>query len=90
MELSHLKYFQLTAELQHITRAAEQLYISQPALSKTISKLENELDVKLFDREGKNVFLNDYGKSVLFHANKIFSELDEMQREISDMKNGPS
>ncbi|MCR5785834.1 MAG: LysR family transcriptional regulator [Eubacterium sp.] len=90
MELSHLKYFQLTAELQHITKAAEQLYISQPALSKTISKLENELGVKLFDREGKNVYLNDYGHCVLDHANRIFSELDEMEREISDMKNGTS
>ena len=88
MELSHLKYFQLTAELQHITKAAEQLYISQPALSKTISKLENELGVKLFDREGKNVYLNDYGHCVLEHTNRIFSEFDEMEREISDMKNG--
>lgn len=88
MELSHLKYFQLTAELQHITRAAEQLYISQPALSKTISKLEAELGIKLFDREGKNVYLNDYGQAVLVHTERIFSEIDEMCREISDMKNG--
>ncbi len=90
MELSHLKYFQLTAKLQHITKAASQLYISQPALSKTISKLEHELGVKLFDREGKGLYLNEYGKAVLKHTERIFSELDEMKREISDMKDGTS
>lgn len=88
MELSHLQYFQLTAQLQHITKAASQLYISQPALSKTISKLEAELGVKLFDREGKGLYLNDYGKAVLSHTKKIFSEIEEMKREINDMKDG--
>lgn len=88
MELSHLQYFRLTAQLQHITKAASQLYISQPALSKTISKLEAELGVKLFDREGKGLYLNEYGKAVLSHTEKIFSEIEEMKREINDRKDG--
>ena len=65
MELSWLKQFQTAATLNHITRAAEQLYISQPALSKTIHLLEEEFKVPLFDRSGKRVQLNENGKILL-------------------------
>lgn len=58
MELSLLYYFKTVAEQENITKAAELLYISQPALSKAIAKLEKSLDVTLFERrKGASAFL---------------------------------
>ena len=48
MELTQLRYFLKVAELQHITKAANELYIAQPALTQTIHRLESELEVPLF------------------------------------------
>ena len=61
MELYQLKYFEEVANQQSMSQAAEQLHISQPALSKAIAKLESELGVKLFDRVGKRIVLNERG-----------------------------
>lgn len=61
MNLSQLQYFCKLAELQHYTRAAEQLYITQPTLSNSISRLEDELGIPLFVRDGRNVRLTKYG-----------------------------
>lgn len=55
MELLQLQYFRKVAELEHMTRAAEELRIAQPALSKTISRLEEDLGVPLFDRNGRQI-----------------------------------
>ena len=49
MELLQLKYFQTVARLEHMTKAAEELHIAQPSLSKTIARLEKDLGVPLFD-----------------------------------------
>ncbi len=57
LTLLALSYFQKTAELQHLTRAAEALHISQPSLSHTIKVLETELGVPLFSRSGRNIVL---------------------------------
>ena len=54
MEITHLRYFKKTAELEHITKAAQELHVAQPSLSRTISMLEDELKVKLFNRKGKS------------------------------------
>ena len=62
MNLSQLYYFRKLAELQHYTKAAKELYISQPALSDAIKSLERELGVPLFKREGRNVRLTRYGR----------------------------
>ena len=51
MELTYLYYFKVIAEKENMSRAAEQLHVSQPALSKTISKLEKSLGVTLFERK---------------------------------------
>lgn len=61
MNLSQLYYFQKLAELQHYTRAAEELFISQPTLSHAISSLEEDLGCKLFRKQGRNVRLTDDG-----------------------------
>ena len=57
LTLLALTYFQKTAELQHLTHAAEALHISQPSLSHTIKMLEQELGVPLFRRSGRNIVL---------------------------------
>ena len=77
MELLQLKYFIKVAELQSISRAAERLHISQPALSQTIIHLEKDLGVPLFDRIGKRIYLNEHGKIFLAGARKTISELEE-------------
>ena len=61
LTLLALTYFQKTAELQHLTHAAEALHISQPSLSHTIKMLEQELGVPLFRRSGRNSVLTKYG-----------------------------
>ena len=63
LTLLALTYFQKTAELQHLTHAAEALHISQPSLSHTIKMLEQELGVPLFRRSGRNIVLTKYQRS---------------------------
>lgn len=86
MDLLQLQYFITIAECQHITNAANQLRVSQPSLSNTLSRIENELGAKLFDRQGRNIVLNDYGKILLTHAKTIFRELDNIETEINELK----
>ena len=57
MNLSQLYYFRKLAEVKHYTHAAEELFISQPTLSNSISQLERELGIPLFEREGRKIKL---------------------------------
>ena len=86
LTLLALTYFQKTAELQHLTHAAEALHISQPSLSHTIKMLEQELGVPLFRRSGRNIVLTKYGEILLSHTNRIMSELKHAQKELEDAK----
>ena len=86
MELLQLQYFKTIAECQHITKAANKLMISQPSLSNTLSRIEAELGVQLFDRQGRNIVLNEYGKIVLEHANNILRELDNIRTEVEALQ----
>ena len=65
MEIRNLKTFLQVAALQNITKASVELGYSQSAVSVQIRQLEQELDLPLFDRIGKNVFLTSYGKALL-------------------------
>ena len=65
MDLLQLNYFRTVAHLEHMTHAADELVIAQPALSQTIARLENELGVPLFDRLGRRIRLNLFGKAFL-------------------------
>lgn len=85
MELLQLKYFQTVATMENITQAAEVLYISQPSLSRAITRLEKDLGVPLFDRKGKNIYLNQYGKAFLKHVDTILQELETSRQELKDM-----
>lgn len=81
-----LTYFQKIAETQHLTKAAEELHISQPALSKTLTSLEKELGVPLFDRIGRNITLNQYGECFLRYTDRILRDLSDAKRELKDIK----
>ncbi|MEY9977199.1 LysR family transcriptional regulator [Lysinibacillus sp. RC79] len=83
MEFLQLKYFQTVARLEHMTKAAEQLQIAQPSLSKTISRLEENLGVELFDREHRKISLNAAGRIFLNRVDRAFAELNEGQRELN-------
>lgn len=71
-----------------MTKAANDLHMTQPALSRIISQLEDELGVKLFDREGKRLRVNDNGRVVYNSAERIFQELKSMQERLSDLSGG--
>lgn len=86
MELLQLKYFRVLAKEEHVSRAAEKLYISQPSLSLTIKKLENELGVKLFDRVGRGIRLNPYGKAFLSYVEDVFFAIEKGSNEIKKMQ----
>ena len=75
-----LTYFQKIAQTQHLTRAAEQLHVSQPALSKTLSSLEEILQTPLFDRTGRGITLNRNGEIFLQYTNRILAELADAKR----------
>ncbi|HZU68328.1 MAG TPA: LysR family transcriptional regulator [Ktedonobacteraceae bacterium] len=88
MDLLQLRYFQTVARLEHMTQAAQELYISQSSLSKTIIHLEHELGVSLFDRQGRKIQLNQYGKAFLRRVEQVFAALDDGQRELADLAEG--
>jgi len=85
MELLQLRYFQALAKEEHMSRTAEKLYISQPSLSLTIKKLEKELGVPLFDRTGRSIRLNAYGRLFLRHVDEVFSALERGGNELRKM-----
>ncbi|MDI3310001.1 MAG: LysR family transcriptional regulator [Thermoanaerobacterium sp.] len=85
MELLQLKYFQVVAKLENVTRAAEELHVAQPSLSKTIARLESDVGVPLFERQGKRLKLNQFGKIFLKRVERILKELEEGKREIRDL-----
>jgi LysR family cyn operon transcriptional activator len=86
MELRHLRYFQAVAEEHSFRRAAERLFISQPALSQQIRQLEEELGVPLFDRIGKRVRPTAAGELLLGYARRVLHELDEAQRALAEFE----
>ncbi|MEI4768252.1 LysR family transcriptional regulator [Psychrobacillus sp. FJAT-51614] len=82
MEWQRLEYFNTLAKVQHMTQAAEILSISQPALSRSIAGLEEEIGVPLFDRKGRSIVLNHYGKMFLVRVERIMKEMSDGLEEI--------
>lgn len=85
MELSQLKHFKVTSRHKNLTRAAEELHLSQPALSISISKLEKELGAALFDRGRGGLQLTSVGSSFLFWCNEALNAIDSGVREVRDL-----
>ena len=84
MNLQQLYYFKAIAELEHYTRASEQLSVSQSSLSHAIAGLEDELNVKLFARKGRNVVLTKYGRLLLPYVSKSLETLETGMVKLSD------
>ena len=77
MNLQWLYYFNTIAELEHYTRAAERLHVSQSNLSHAIKELEEELGAELFERKGRNIKLTKYGEIFQPYVQKTISSLEE-------------
>jgi DNA-binding transcriptional LysR family regulator len=83
MELRHLRYFVAVAEAENVFRAATQkLHVSQPTVSRQIRDLEDELDVRLFERTGKTVNLTQAGRLFLREARAVLERNDEAVRNV--------
>lgn len=86
MNLQQLEYFKTICEIKNFTAAATILSVTQPALSKAISKLEEELDVTLFEREGRNIKITRFGETFLKYAENALNEIQRGKEILEDMK----
>lgn len=86
MELLQLQYFREIARSGHLSRTAEKLHIAQPSLSQTLKRLEDELGVRLFDRTGKRLVLNEYGRIFLKYTDQVFHALDNARLELDTIR----
>ena len=87
MNLQHLTYFNKIAECGVLSKAAEELFITPSALSRAITSLEEEVGVTLFDKKGRNIVLNRYGKVFYEYVKKAIVEIDAGLNSIQSMAN---
>ncbi|RDW15189.1 LysR family transcriptional regulator [Oceanobacillus arenosus] len=87
MDFDQLYYFQMVAKHESFTKSSEELNLSQPALSRSILRLEEEIGVPLFERKSRGVVLNQYGNVFLKYTNQVLSEMKEAKQKIQDMVN---
>jgi DNA-binding transcriptional LysR family regulator len=85
MELNHLKYFHAVAKARSFTRAARALRVQQPAISKTVRLLEDQLGVVLLERHKNGVILTKAGEEIFLRCENIFSQVDEILT-VSDLE----
>jgi len=88
VELRHLRYFVAVAEERHFTRAANRLRIAQPALSRQIRDLEEELGCSLLDRQARNLTLTASGEALLKEARKLLGETEQLKEVTKRAANG--
>lgn len=90
MDLRTLRYFQVVAECGSYSRGSELLRISQPAVSRAVRMLEDELGRPLFDRHGHGVTLTDAGKVLLERSQSILRQVEQTASEVRNGETGPS
>ncbi|SEI18977.1 LysR family transcriptional regulator [Pseudomonas fuscovaginae UPB0736] len=88
MDLRDLTYFETIAELGHLGRAAQKLNRSQPALTKSIQRLEESFGTKLFEREGRRIKLTPVGVLLQQRARQLQQNIAETHREVRDFASG--
>lgn len=86
MNEQQLHYFIKIAEKQNLTLVAQELFISPPALTATLRRLEKELGSQLFDRSGRNIMLNTRGQILLQYAKEALAALDTARGEIAKVQ----
>jgi hypothetical protein len=84
--LHQLKVFEATARHGSFTRAAEELYITQPTVSSQIKQLTKAIGLPLFEQIGKRLFLTEAGKSLLLTCQELFRGLENFEMKVSDLK----
>lgn len=87
MTITQLKYVLAVAEHKNFTKAAEKTFVTQPTLSMQIQKLEDQLDVLIFDRSKKPIALTEIGEKIVTQARNIVNEADRIQ-DIVDQQKG--
>lgn len=85
MDIPALQAFLAVAESGSFSRAAERIYLTQPAISKRIATLEKELDARLFDRIGRGIHLTPAGEALLTRARHVLKELEDVKRGIANL-----
>ena len=88
MELRVLRYFQMVAREENITRAAQLLHVTQPTLSRQLMQLEDELGTKLFKRKNHSIFLTEDGMRLKKRCKDILELADQIDREFAGKQDG--
>ena len=86
MNLQYLRVFLTVAEHEHITRASEELILSQPAVTKTIQHLEQEIGLELIERHGRRIALTHAGHVLHNYARRVFALEREMEEALSALR----
>ena len=89
MTVRHLKVFVCVCKHGNMTKAAEELFIAQPAVSNTLAEIEKNYNVKLFERINKRLFLTDEGKTLLIKAQEAVSAFDEFEEQALNSSKKP-
>ena len=85
MDILQLKYFYEVAQSLHVTKTAEELHVAQPALTQAIRRLENELGVKLFRTQGRNIALTEYGAFLKGEIAPFLRVVDEIPGKLAEL-----
>ncbi|EHB58737.1 transcriptional regulator, LysR family [Mycolicibacterium rhodesiae JS60] len=86
MHLEELQWFVVLAETEHVTEAAAELGVSQPTLSRALTRIEEKAGAPLFDRVGRRLRLNEYGRIMLEHARRSIAEMQAAVDRIAALR----
>lgn len=89
MELRDLRYFCMTAEMEHVTRAADKLGVAQPFLTKIIRQIEDELGTPLFEKAGRQIKLNQFGEAFYAQSKKVLACMENLYAEMDYLLDKP-
>ncbi len=88
MELMQLRCFMIVAKYENMTKAANELNVVQPAVSRSIGRLESEIGVRLFDRQGKKLMLNEAGIIFRERVEKVLAMIDGLHEDLESISKG--
>ena len=83
MNIVYLRYATVIAKAGSLSKAAEELFVAQPNLSRAIKELEKELDITIFERTSKGIVLTPDGERLIENGKKILRQIDELEKEFT-------